>query len=536
LHVSVDLPPEMGLSPETEILGINDDGSILAIGVDLGGRSQLAVRRLDKDELKVVQGSAGLNGSAVFSPDGSWLVFNADNKIYKTPVAGGPATQIGNSRWAQMAWAGNNTLVYTKNYDSGLFRISSEGRDSAAITTPDRKKGELGHWWPQALPDGDHVLFTNYTTPADQSKIEVISLKSGKRKVVFEGGYYGRFVSGHLVFVRDNGLMSVPFDLDGLKATGSALPVPLDVEIDPPNGWAALAIAPNGTIAYRTDASRSIQLTWSDEGGNEEIAIDSVGRFTDAAPSPDGRRIGVVRDGDVWVFDRQRKLFSRLTNTAQRETNLTWTPDSRQLIYSRDVPQYDIFMRSADGSRPEERLITSPNDKDPSAVSPDGRSVLFEESTEDADIFEMSLNPADRAAKRKILGGQGEQSDARFSPDGQWIAYTSSESGRPEVYVAPYPVDRGPVRQQLSDAGGEAPMWGADGRTVYYAASGRITRVRVNPRTGEIGRPELLTKIPPATGWTTAPDGRFLVARPSRSMERHSIKVVLNWASSLGKN
>ena len=107
------------------------------------------------------------------------------------------------------------------------------------------------------------------------------------------------------------------------------------------------------------------------------MAVDSSGRFTGASVAPDGRKVAVVRDGDVWIYDLQRKVFSRLTQTEQLEANLTWSPDSREVFYVRDVPQYDIFKRSADGSRPEERVITSANDKIPESISPDGKVLLF---------------------------------------------------------------------------------------------------------------------------------------------------------------
>jgi hypothetical protein len=102
-----------------------------------------------------------------------------------------------------------------------------------------------------------------------------------------------------------------------------------------------------------------------------------------------------------------------------------------------------------------------------------------------------------------------------------------------EVYVAPYPVDRGPARQQVSDGGGQYPKWGGDGKSIYYSWAGRIIRVKLNPSTNEIGTPEILNKIQPVLGWVIAPDGRFLVSRVAKTAERHSLKVVLNWAKTL---
>ncbi|MDP9178462.1 MAG: hypothetical protein M3O61_12340, partial [Gemmatimonadota bacterium] len=535
-YLSVDLPPdtELPANDVPEALSLSDDGMTLAFGGVVAGRPQLFLRRLDEDVARPVQGGAANSGSAVFSPDGKWIAFSADRKIWKAPVRGGPPTPIAASNWAHLAWIGNSGLVYTKNYDQGLSRVSAEGTDTATLTRPDKKRGELGHWWPQLLPDGDHVLFTNYVTPADKSRIEVISLESGKRQIVLEGGYFGRYVDGHLIFVRNHALASVAFDPGSLRASGSAVSLPLDVEIYPPNGWAAFAAAPNGTLAYRTDAFKNLVLTWSDEDGNEEAAVDSSGRFRDAAPSPDGQRIAVIRDGDVWVYDRQRALFSRLTDSEQMERSLTWSPDSREIFYIRDVPQYDIFKRQVDGSRAEELVMTSTSDKWVMSISPDGRTLLYQSDIGgNNDIYATSPNPSDRARSTPVISGPGSQTQPKFSPDGAWITYTSDESGRSEIFLAPFPTSRGPARQQVSVGGGAESQWGPDGRTIYYGWSGRIMKVNVDQRSGDIRRPELLRRIQPMVGWTIARDGRFLLGRAAKNSERHSIKVVLNWAATL---
>jgi serine/threonine-protein kinase len=535
IHLSVDLPSEMDLPPgSAEVLGISDDGQILAFGGQVGGTSQLVLRRLGSDSFTSVPGASDLNGSAVFSADGKWIAFNAGGKVLKAPVSGGPPSEIGQSRWAHMSWIGSEGIVFTRNYDTGLSRVSSEGRDTITLTKPDRPKGELGHWWPQLLPDGDHVLFTNYTTPADKSKIEVLSLKSGKRQLVLDGGYFGRYIGSHLVFVKSNALMSVSFDPSSFRVKGNPVPLPLDVEINPPNGWAGFAVSKNGTLVYRTDVAKHVELVWVDDAGNEESAVDSAGRYMDAVVSPDGRRIGMVRDGDVWVYDRERGISTRLTNTEQRETNLHWTPDGRQVVYSRDVPQYDIFRRFADASSPEELVMTSPNDKTPTSVSPDGKLVLYNESAGDGeDIFAVPLEGAGPKTRQSVIALPLQQEAGAFSPDGKWIVYTSSEQGRPEVYLTPYPARAGAGRQQVSTAGGDEAEWSPDGHAIFYSWFGKLYRANVNPATGDVGKPELLRRVQVPLGWTVARDGRFLVGRLQKGHDRRSIKVILNWASTL---
>jgi Tol biopolymer transport system component len=428
----------------------------------------------------------------------------------------------------------DNSIVYTKNYDTGLYRMSFDGRDSSVIVTPDRKKGELGDWWPQVLPDGEHVLFTNYTTPADHSRIEAVSLKTRERKVVLDGAYYGRYVDGHLMFVRNGSVMSIRMDPSSLKVTGTETEALNDVQITPQNGWAAFEVAQNGTVVSLTDAAKSQELTWTSQNGDEENAVDSAGRYTNAVTSPDGKRIAVVKEGDVWVIDRGRKLSVRLTRTLQPEVYLVWTPDSRWILYARDNPQYDIYGQLADGSGTEKVFVTSANDKEPMSVTPDGRTLLYgESSAEGDDIFETSLTAPKQVERRLVVGGNGSQHLARLSPDGRWIVYLSSESGRDETYVAPYPANQGPARQQVSDGGSEFSNWARDGRTIYYSQGGEIRSVSFNPATGDIGSPQPLKRVRSAQGWNVAPDGRFLTRRASPEGERHSVKILFNWLQTL---
>lgn len=533
--LSVELPPGMRLNDFTVgVVQLNADASVLAIEVISGGINKLVFRRLDRDSVHDVAGSQNVSGQAAFSPDGRWIAFFADGMIRKTPVNGGASSVLAPAAWGQVAWIGNDAVVYTRNYNTGLHRISAEGRDSAILTTPDRKRGELGHWWPQVLPDGKHVLFTTYLSPPDKSRIETLSLETGKRTTVLEGAYHGQYTSGHLLFARGGIMMTVPFDAGARRVIGSPVQVDLDILTDPSNGWAASSVANNGTLAYVRGGSKRSELVWRDQRGNEEPAMDSAGRYTAAAPSPDGRSLAVIRDGDVWIFNRDRRIFTRLTRTDQKETNVMWTADSREVVYNRDVPQYDLFKRVADASQPEQLVLTSPVDKEGSSTSPAGRLILYDDVEGGSeDIWVASLDLRSGKRPELVVGGLGSQEDGRFSPGGNWISYTSNESGRSEIYMMPYPAGRGPRRIQVSVDGGAASEWSRDGRTIYYEWAGRIIRVPVNPDAGTVGQPEALPAIDRMRGWTLAPDGRLLVGKIPANDAAGSVKIVLNWASTL---
>ena len=533
LHLTVALPRDATVDAIAGAnLDISEDGTRIAVAMTIGSRREIVIRDLARDTFRILPGTLGSGGSTEFSPDGEWIAFNGgDSELLKVRVSGGPVTRLGESRWAHIAWVGNEKIVYTKNYDTGLSRISADGRDTATLTAPDRSKGELGHWWPQALPDGEHLVFTNYRTPADRSTIELLNLETGDRKPIVESGVHARYSNGHLLFARTGALHAVPFDATNLRVTGDAVPLPVAVSMIAQNGWAGFAVSREGMLLYLHDPKSPTQLSWTDEGGVEETLELDPGRYEEAQPSPDGRKIAVIREGDVWVVDRTRRLVTRLTRTEQSEAELIWSPDSRTVYYQRDVPIFDIFRRSADASTAEERVVTSSSDKSPTSISPDGRTLLFNNDDTSNSIGAIDLNGA--GTPRKFIDGPGNDERAAFSPDGRWVIYSSDESGRQEVYLVPAVATLNIPRQQLSIDGGGGAEWGPDGRTVYFSSSGQLARVRVNPRTGEIGKPELLSRLPQFSFWSIGPDGRLLIGKPARGSERPSLKILTDWTALL---
>ncbi len=526
---SIGLAPGMTLDRGTASLDFSADGRTLAFSAVSDGVPQIFLRNLSSDTLRVIPGTGGTRGATEISPDGKWIAFNIDESLMKAPLAGGTPVVLGQSRWAHVAWIGNESLAYTRSYNTGLYRISAEGKDTSVITTPDRAKGELGHWWPQLLPGGDYILFTNYTTPADKSVIEIVSLRDKSRKVVLENGYYARYASGRLLFVRGQSVMTVPLDIDGMRLQGAPAPLPLRIAINPTNGWAGFAATENGTLAYMSAPNAPVELLFSDEGGVEEKLNAEAGNYQEGVVSPDARKVALVRDGDVWVLDRTRRLFTRLTRTEQTESSLVWSHDSRAVFYQRDVPQFDIFRRAADAGSAEEKMLTSRDDKAPTSASPDGSLLFFEDDSKVDAVGVLALTGPQAGQAQVLIDAPGDQGAARISPDGMWLAYESNESGRQEVYLVAHPVGRDIGRHQISISGGFNPVWGPDGRTIYYEWAGQITRVRVNPRTAEIGQPEPLTTLPQRAFWSIAPDGRFLLGANQQNAERPTIKVVLNW-------
>ena len=244
IRFDVELDP--GVQPSfTPMVRLSADGRQLFVTAMVGRREEILRRSFDQMRMDVIagagQGEQGTGNSRPFvSPDGRWVASARQGKLRKVPVDGGPAIDLAVADWAGGSWGKNGRLVYTRAYNTGLWIVSEGGGDERMLTSPDTAQGELGHWWPQILPDGEHVVFTAYRTPIERATIEVVSISSGQRSVLFTGGVFGFYVStGHLLYAAGEAIRAVPFDLQRLAVIGPALPVVDSVAMNPTDGAAA---------------------------------------------------------------------------------------------------------------------------------------------------------------------------------------------------------------------------------------------------------------------------------------------------------
>src|SRR3989475_6227378 len=389
VRFSVELDP--GVRPTfTPIVRLSPDGRQLFVSAMVGRREEVLRHPFDQMRMDVIagagQGEQGTGNSRPFiSPDGQWVAYARQGKLRKVRVEGGPAVDLAAAEWAGGSWGRNGRLVYTRAYNTGLWIVSEGGGDDHMLTAPDTARGELGHWWPQILPDGDHVLFTAYRTPIERATIEVLSISSGKRDVVFTGGVFVFYVPTRLLlYAVGETIRAVPFDLRRLVVTGPALPVVDSVAMNPTDGAAAFDVSENGTLAYMPVSSyvTETEVVLVDRRGSESRALPMTDRYNHPRLSPEGGRIAVdIRSanslGDVWMFQVGRSGGTRVTAEGGRDFGAEWTPDGRELIYSSERPFFDLYRRAADASRPAEPLLTGTYDRYTGSVSHDGRLVAF---------------------------------------------------------------------------------------------------------------------------------------------------------------
>ena len=549
IHLSVTLPPTQELDRDGDVLvALSPDSSRLVFVAHRGPEPvQLYLRHLDRPEATPIPGTAGAANPS-FSPDGKWVLFYADYKLKKVSLEGGEPQVLCDGNWGGASWGPDDTVVFTRDYNTGLWRVPAAGGTPQMLTSPDLSKGELGHFWPQILPDGKSVLFTAFGTPMEKANIVVLSLETLTQQVLIEGGIFGRYVpTGHLVYARGKSMMAVPFDLASLKVTGPPALVLEDVPAHSSNGNSQFSISDNGALAYIPASAWSADrmLVSVDRQGVARPLTDRLKAYGEPTLSPDGRRLAItIGDGnkssDVWVYELDRDILTRLTSGPTAEFNPRWTPDGERIIFSLERPVFNLFWKAADGSGAEELLLTSGNDSYPGSVSADGKTLAFAAQNSETrfDVWVLPLE-GERQPKPFVQTPSVEYRPA-FSPDGHWLAYQSNQSGRDEVYVQAYPGPGGKI--QVSTDGGTEPVWARNGRELFYRNGSKLLAVQVIKSSPEFvaGKPVQLFEgqyyssdvYRPA--YDVTPDGqRFMMVKVPDGSAPRQINVVLNWFEEL---
>ncbi len=471
-------------------LAITPDGSRLVYVGNQG--TQIFVRAVDA--LAPVPVFTGRVGGLFLSPDGHWIGFRDGlGVLKKVAVTGGPAVTLGTIDTAGFIGATwgpeDKIIVATNNVDTGLQQLSAADGRLTVLTRPDRSQGEADHCWPEILPGGKAVLFTitSLTGGLDAAQVAVLDLQTGSRKILMRGGSHAHYVSsGHLVYAAAGALHAVAFDLASLEPRGTPVTLVPDV-VTTINGGMDAVVANDGTLAYVLDTVEQTPrtLVWADRQGLETSIPAPPRPYLLPAVSPDGTRVAVfVNDEqrDVWLWDLRRTTLTRLTTKPGVDVVQVWTHDSRRLIFTSErAGVRNIYWQAADGAGDAEQLTESPKTQYPTGVTRDGRWLIFTEEspTTSNDVMALELNASRRVTP--LVQSPFDEQNGTVSPDGRWLAYEASESGRFEIYVRPFP-DVNSARWTVSTAGGTRPIWvqrGQELELVYVSPTGALMGVHV---------------------------------------------------------
>jgi len=551
----VTLPENVDFS---EYVSVSPDGRKLVFNAT-GAQSGLWIHDLNTLEWRKLAGTEGAT-SPFWSPDSRYLGFAVRNELKKIEAAGGPAQTLCtiNAIIGSGAWSKDGVILFGSRGGSGpLRRVSAAGGVATDVTAIDRTRGENAHSFPSFLPDGEHFLYLRATGPATGG-IYAGSLEAKPAEqslnLVLASGYGAPFVNGNVFFMREGTLMAQPFDTSKLQLRGEPFPVAEHVGTTGSSG--IFSVSPTGVLAYRSGSTVEagvLQPTWYDRQGKTTAAFPEPSQTTGLVLSPDatraaGRDAGQQVKGDIWLLDFVRAVRTRLTFRQSPGSFPVWTPDGAQIIFAAGNGLDTLYEKSASGAGDEKELLKKPGEiKLPTSVSRDGRFLIYytvnvEKTGSDLWVLplEGDRNPV------LLLGTNFNETNASFSPDGRWIAYRSTESGRGELYVRPF-VASGPAlgegKWQVSrdGAAGSTPRWRNDGKElIFMGPNGTVMAVEVNGSgpAFQMGTPAQLFAVLGYTGWDAASDGKrsLMTVGPRQAQTSQTpITVVLNWQADLRK-
>jgi Tol biopolymer transport system component len=527
---------------------VSPDGRRVAfVAVGSNSRSLLWIRSLDTLEAQALAGTE-LASSLSWSPDSRTLAFVQGGSMKTIDASGGPVQTVcvctGKGTWNR-----DGTIVFGSTAD-GLFKVPAAGGQPTPLTKPDGSRKESAHRAPWFLPDGRHFVFIASPT----NTIWIGSLDSTETTKLLSADSQAQYANGHLLFVRQGTLLAQPFDERRLTLTGDAVPIAEQVQPDGGSGSSAFSVSETGVLAYRTGAAvTTTQLAWMDRAGKPLGAIGPPGRYRNPALSPDGTRLAVEvvdpggRSEDIWLVELARGVMSRFTFDPANDLYPVWSPDGGRVMFSSDRQGgvFNLYQKMANGSGDDEPVSkSSEGGKRPYSWSPDGRYVAYINYPAGG----LGVLPlfGDRQPLKPPPGGFGT-SLAQVSPDGRWMAYGSTESGRYEVYVRSFPMPGG--KWQISKDGAVSPRWRGDGKELfYYAADGQLMAVPINHTATalEVGTPTRLFAPRVLNGpvsplgfraqYDVTRDGqRFLLNVPEQDAAPPSITVAVNWPAGLKK-
>ena len=467
-------------------------------------------------------------------------------KLQRFPVAPQGVCDASTGRGG--TWNKDGVILFTPSgtLGVGLYRISASGGTPTQVTVPDKTLNEDSNRWPAFLPDGVHYLYSaiNLSGRRDLYSIYTGSLNSNEKRLVVRAKGNAAFAApGYLLFYRDRTLFVQHFDARKLELTGEPVPLLTDVQFFPRISEAVFAASTTGLlVAQRNADSGASQVLWFDRKGQQiGIALDA-GIYGNIMLAPNGRAVAsdttdpASQNTDIWTYDLETRSAKRLTFDPALDSLPIWSPDgSRTVFASNRELKFDLYLKDTNGGQEEKVIPQDGPDRFPTDWSRDGKYVLYGRGP---DLWFLTF-PKLRATQ--FLKAASTLKSGRFSPDDKWVAYSSNESGRWEIYVTSFPEAHG--KWQVSNTGGDQPRWRGDGKELFYLSTdSKIMSVPVKTGSNfDAGTPTALFQANPREMFATSElfsydvinDGQKFLINTQLKTEMTPMSVVLNWSAKL---
>jgi eukaryotic-like serine/threonine-protein kinase len=556
-------PPPASLIPFGEQrtrIALSPDGRTLAFVAFNKGHLQIWVQPLDSLVPRPLDGTEDAV-SPFWSPNSKYLGFftPASGELKRIDLSGGPPRTICAAAAEGLAeWGQDNTILFTI-FRSGIFRVPADGGVPMRVTSLDKSRRELNHYWPSFLPGGTHFLYLATANATDTSKAPpsvYIATLDGRDPQPLDG-IHSRAVfvaPGYLLFEDGGSLLAQRFDLTNRRLSGEAIRIAEQIAVNRTLGTAHFSVSTTGTLAY-LGSGDAYEMIWFDRQGTPSPTGWATQWYGEPRISPDSNRAVVPvfdpRSGaaDLWIYDLLRNVPTRFTTDSPTDKDPVWSPDGSGVLYTTERGgSPNIFLKRFDNGGELTPMVVNPVPVFADDWSRDGNWIAYTVNTTKAGT-DLWLKPLIGDRKERVfLNTRFNEEGARFSPDSRWLAFASNETGdTPEVYVAR--VDEPAQRVRISSGGGTAPRWRRDGKELFYAAgNGRTMMVAPIESLSPFraGAPKQLFTLGVGsaatrdrvrnTDFDVAPNGqRFLISIPVGQPGSSQTTIVLNWPAALAR-
>lgn len=547
--LSVLMPPD---SRNAGPVALSHNGRKLVFtAINGDGSKSLWIRNLESLESKPIAGTEDAV-SGFWSPDDRFLAFFTQSKLKKIQVGGGPAENLWDVSGAKGGtWNQENTLLFAPTFTGGLYRMPAQGGKATPLTKLDAALQESSHRWPWFLPDGKHFLYVVLAAQRERCGTFVGSLDDAnlKKHILNDFSRVEYVAPGYLIFSRGSTLVAQAFDVNRLELKGDTLSLGEKVGYDGYSGYAAFSTSDNGSLAFGMIDQLRTQLAWYDRSGKKTSVLGDPADYREMAFSPDESKVVLERadtatgNNDLWIVDLVRGSFSRFTFEPSNEVAALWSPDGSKIAYcSNPEGIINLYQKSATASSTPELVVASADPKYPDDWSADGKFILYESSSQKTKFDLWYVPMVGEHKPLPFLQTQFNETHGRFSPDGKWIAFSSDESGRSEIYLRRFPPSGD--NWQISTEGGDQVQWRKDGKELIYLSADKklMTVPFTSGDSPKLGVPHALfsTLVYPNSlvdnrnQYVTSADGnRFLFIEKVDPTNTAPIEMILNWPAAL---
>jgi Tol biopolymer transport system component len=531
---------------------LSPDGlSMVFVAIGSDAKSMIWVRPLNATDAHLLAGTEGAT-FPFWSSDSKSLGFFSGGKLKTIDLNGSSALVLCDAPFGRGGtWAADGTILFAPEAQSGLFRVRSSGGTPIAVTKIDPAQ-PTSHRWPFFLPDGEHFLYL-LVNPREPGKDAVYyaTLDGRENRQLVQSQSNAVFADGFLLFIRGGQLMAQPLDPKSGTLSGELHNVASGVMEDASTWHMDVSASGNGLLVLSSGATGDQQLVWVDRNGKQVgIVAEKLSNLASAKLSPQADRVALEIDGgagahDVWVLDIARGVQTRLTFGPVENDAPVWSPDGKWIVYTSLSSNIHskLYRKPSDGSGAEELLVSDDQSDVASSFSRDGKYLIYQRGPS-ANFWEIWAMPMEGDRKPWLVVPHGSANsfakDGNLSPDGHWLAYTSGESGTPEVYVVAFHGGEG--KWQVSTNGGYQPQWSRDGKELYFfnQATRAVFAVTVKELSGglQFGAPQQLASNSMSSQvgfYDVSPDGKKILLNLVSQQVSQSVTVVTNFAAGLKK-